>query len=393
MRNQSRLKIDALALVRHPRVGMLPRIVVLISTHIVGGPAKGLLQVIPELRKRGRFEVMLCTFANTKERDSPFLVACRERGIRVVVLRQRYHWDLAPITVLRGLLLERFGSLLQTHGYKESVFGLILRRMTGRPWIAFLHGTTEENLKVRLYHRLNKALVSYADAIVSVSRELADRTVPPRQRRKLIIIENAVEVMSPAALVRTQPVRNAGEAKDWVIGCIGRLSHEKGQALLLEAAGRLVRQGATFTLVFAGDGPDRELLLAKAQGEGVGPHARFLGHVKHMDELYACLDMLVLPSFKEGMPNVILEAMQWQLPIVSTSVGAVPEMLVHGVSALLVRPGDAMALARAIATLMGDREKAVRMGHKAHAVLYPRFSPEKRVERFEALYGRVLEAV
>ncbi|MHB8254070.1 MAG: glycosyltransferase family 4 protein [Acidiferrobacter sp.] len=379
-------------LLHYPRIGTLPRIVVLISTRIVGGPAKGLLQVIPEIHKRGHFEVVLCTFANVGEKDSPFVLACRERGVRVAVLRQRFHWDPAPMVALRALL-EPPGCLLQTHGYKEAVFGLALKRRMQRPWIAFLHGTTEENLKVRLYHRLNQALTAHADAIVSVSQELADRSIRPRHRRKLTIIENAVERVAPVIARTAGRLAEPLETHGWTIGCVGRLSHEKGQALLLTAAGRLKRQGARFSLVFAGDGPDRALLEAKAQAEGVGAHVRFLGHVRSMSEFYAQLDMLVLPSLKEGMPNVILEAMQWQLPIVSTSVGAVPEMLVHGVSALLVQPGDAQAIARAMFALISDHEKARRMGHKACTSLYPRFSPEKRVERFEMLYNRVLESV
>ncbi len=375
----------------YPRIGSLPRIVVLISTRIVGGPAKGLLQVIPELNRRGHFEIVLCTFANVGEKPSPFLLACRELGVRVVVLSQRFHWDPTPISVLRGLL-EPPGSLLQTHGYKEAVFGVTLKRLTGRPWVAFHHGTTEENPKVRFYHTLNRILTQHADAIVSVSRELADRTVAPRHRAKLSIIENAVESPPSTALLGNGTLREKWAVKGCVIGCIGRLSREKGQAILIEAGGRLIRQGALFTFVFVGDGPDRELLVEKAQLAGIGSHVRFLGHVKNTSEIYANLDMLVLPSFREGMPNVILEAMQSQLPIVSTSVGAVPEMLVHGVSGLLVRPGDSLALARAIAALMGDRAKARRMGNKARAALYPRFSPEKRLERFETLYRRVLES-
>ncbi len=379
-------------LARYPRIGTVPRIVVLISTRIVGGPAKGLLQVIPELRRRGRFEVMLCTFAGRKEPDSPFIRAARERGIRVNVLRQRHHWDPGPLKDLRALV-DPPGAIIQTHGYKEAVFGLALKRLSGRPWIAFLHGTTEENLKVRLYHRLDRALTRHADAIVAVSQELASRTLRPRHRSKLTIIENAIERHPQESLVPRRTLREAWQARGWVVGCIGRLSHEKGQAQLIEAAGRLARQGAPFTLVLVGDGPDRDLLQEKAQVEGVGAHVRFLGHVARMDEIYANLDMLVLPSHREGMPNVILEAMQARLPIVSTAVGAVPEMLVNGVSGLLVRPGDPIALARAIAALMSDPEKAARMGRKACEALYPRFSPERRAERFESLYDRVLEAV
>ncbi len=378
-------------LVNYPRIGTLPRVVVLISTRIVGGPAKGLLQVIPELRRRGRFEIVLCTFAGLKEADSPFVLAARARGIKVVLLRQRHHWDLAPLAVLRELVRPP-ATIIQTHGYKEAVFGLAVKRLVHRHWIAFQHGTTRENIKVRLYHRLDRLLTTQADAIVSVSQELADRSVRRRDRKKLTVIENAVEPVPDVSLVPKRALRESWAARGWVIGCIGRLSREKGQALLIEAAGRLLRQGAQFTIIFAGDGPDRDVLQEKAQMEGVSGAVRFLGHVSRINEVFANIDMLVLPSFSEGMPNVILEAMQWRLPIVSTAVGAVPEMLVHAVSAMLVSPGDALALARAIGALMGDPEKARRLGRKAHEALYPRFSPERRVERFESLYSRILES-
>ncbi len=368
-----------------------PRVVVLISTAIVGGPAKGLLQVIPELARRGRFQVVLCTFANRDDPETPFLEACRALGIDVTILRQRFHWDPGPLTVLRALLAPP-GSLLQTHGYKEAVFGVILKRLTGCPWIAFRHGTTEENLKVRLYHRVDRWVSRSADTIVAVSRELGARTVGARERAKVAIIENAVAgevVRDPKA---GQGLRARCEARGLVIGCVGRLSPEKGQNVLLDAAARLWRQGLLFTLVFVGDGPKRDALMVQAQEAGIMGSVRFLGQVARMTEVYAALDLLVLPSFKEGMPNAVLEAMQWRLPIVATSVGALPDMLVHGVSALLVRPGDALAMARAIAGLAQDPDKARRMGAKAHAALYPRFSLERRVQRFERLYDRLLES-
>ncbi|MHB1565346.1 MAG: glycosyltransferase [Acidiferrobacter sp.] len=374
----------------YPRIVARPRIVILISTRLVGGPAKGLLQVIPELVSRRRFEIILCTFANRSERDSPFVKACRERNIDVQVLRQRSHFDYAPLAVLRQMLSPPC-SALQTHGYKEAVFGRLCQRMTGRPWIAFEHGTTEENLKVRLYHRLDRLLVRKADAIVAVSRELADRTIRSADRQRLTIIENAIDCNTLVSRSDGRVLRERWQLAGPVVGCIGRLSREKGQAILIEAAVRLVRQGAVFTLVFAGDGPDRDRLVEQVQRAGISERVRFLGQVRRMAELYSVLDLLVLPSFKEGMPNVILEGMQYGLPIVSTSVGAVPEMLVHGASGLLVRAGDALALARAIAALLSDTDKAHRMGQKAHTSLYPRFSPERRVQRFETLYGKVLE--
>ncbi len=367
-----------------------PRIVVLISTRIIGGPAKGLLQIVPQLLRRQRFDVIVCTFAGIGEPPSPFIQACREKRIPLRVLRQRFHFDWSPLREIASLL-DVPQAAIQTHGYKEAVFGLLARRMSRKPWIAFQHGTTQENLKVRLYHRLDRRVASYADAIVAVSRELADRQVAGSGKSRLCIIENAIEGR-PREFPGRRPVQGPWPADGPVIGCVGRLSPEKGQSLLIAAAGRLAMQHVPFTMVLAGEGPERSRLEGLVAEAGLQERVRFLGQVARIEEVYAGLDMLVLPSFKEGMPNVILEAMQQGLPIVSTRVGAIPDMITDGVSGLLVPAGDVPALVAAMAMLVKNPDHARRLGRGATKSLYPRFSPERRLARFEELYGRVLES-
>ncbi|MDA8389470.1 MAG: glycosyltransferase family 4 protein [Gammaproteobacteria bacterium] len=370
------------------QASLRPRIIVLISTRIIGGPAKGLLQVIPDLLRR-RFDVMVCTFAGIKETPSPFMRACAERRIPLHILRQRFHFDWSPLQEIVGLL-DVPQAVIQTHGYKEAVFGLLARRASGKPWIAFQHGTTQENMKVRLYHRLDRRVTCHADAIVAVSRELADRQVAASVRERLCIIENAID-RRPQGTTGKRPAHGPWPAGGPVIGCIGRLSPEKGHAQLIAAARRLAAQGGAFTIVCAGDGAGRRRLESLVAAAGLQARVRFLGQVARVDEVYATLDMLVVPSLKEGMPNVVLEAMQLGLPIVSTRVGAIPEMITDGVSGLLVPAGDVSALADAMAKLMRDPDGARALGQRARAVLYPRFAPEQRLARFEELYGRVLE--
>ncbi len=367
----------------------LPRIVILISTRIVGGPAKGILQVVPDLQRQGRFDVIVCPFANRGEPESPFIRACRDRKIPLHILHQRFHFDWQPLRDIRGLLnVPR--AVVQTHGYKEAIFGLLARNMSGKRWIAFQHGTTQENMKVRLYHRLDRHITARANAIVAVSRELADRRIGPSGRGRLHIIENAVDKL-PMGRVRDRCTQIAADAVRPVIGCIGRLSPEKGHRELIAAAGILAAQGMDFSLVFAGDGPERPHLEATARAAGLCGRIRFLGHVARVEDLYAELDMLVLPSRREGMPNVILEAMQYGLPIVATRVGAIPEMITDHVSGLLVPAGDHSALARAMGAFLKDVNRARTFGRRARESLYPRFSPERRLARFEELYDGILE--
>jgi len=265
---------------------------------------------------------------------------------------------------------------------------LMLKAMTGCPWVAFLHGTTDENLKVRMYHRLDRQVVRFADRIVSVSKELARRTVPPRYYRKVRIIPNAVDKraydINPFIVASWKRRLNLSSRP--VIVCVGRLSPEKGHKVLLEAAHSLVLTGQEFQLLLVGDGPERAALERLRDRLALKDRVMFLGQRKDMDMVYAAADILVLPSFKEGVPNVVLEAMANGVAIVATRVGGVPEMVRDGKEALLVPPNDAHALRFALERMLRSPERMREFGRAGKRALFPRFSVTRRVERVEHVY-------
>ncbi len=364
------------------------RVLIVISTRVVGGPGKGLIQVIPELNADGRVVPMLHTFKRHDMADTPFLIACREQGIEARVLTQRFNYDPRPLFALARVVREHGVQVIQTHGYKENVFGLLLKLMLRKPWICFLHGTTEENLKVRLYHLLDRVLVRFADRIVTVSQELAKRTVSRRQFHKVRVVENAIvpcKAERNPFLVAGWKARN-GIGKKRVITCVGRLSPEKGHAVLLEAVRRLADTGLVFQLLLVGDGPLRAELEKKCERLRLRNYVRFLGEIKEMDLVYGATDIFVLPSFKEGMPNVVLEAMTHGIAMVVTRVGAVPDMLREGVEAMLVPPGDIMALSRALQHLLMHPQAARTLGQAAKKAVFPRYSVTRRAENLITIY-------
>ena len=366
-------------------------VLVLISTHIVGGPGKGLLQLLPALTANGRVRPILCTFNKVRAADSPFIRACKEHGIPVTVLSQRFNLDPRPYRALRALIAAEDVDIIQTHGYKENVFGYFLARTTGKPWICFMHGTTDENIKVRLYHKLDGFTVRAADRVLSVSHELARRVLPADQAARVTVVDNAIlpRTQLPTRFAVAQWKRQWRIGADPLVSCIGRLSSEKGQDLLLAAAARLRAQGYRFQIVLVGDGPDRLQLTQQCKRLGLDGRAVFIGHQPEVDVVYAASDIVALPSRKEGMPNVVLEAMQHGLPLVAMRVGAVPDMLTDKEHALLVSPGDVDAFARALVRLIDDREYARRLGRAAKAALYPRFSVANRTETMERIYAEV----
>jgi glycosyltransferase involved in cell wall biosynthesis len=128
----------------------------------------------------------------------------------------------------------------------------------------------------------------------------------------------------------------------------------------------------------------------KARRLALSDRVRFTGYRPDVAAIYAATDVLVIPSFSEGIPNVILEAMVQKVPLVATTVGGIPEMIGHQESGLLVAPGDADAIAGSIGWLMDHPEERERLTARAAEIVETRFSMAERMKRIQALYQDVV---
>jgi glycosyltransferase involved in cell wall biosynthesis len=170
-----------------------------------------------------------------------------------------------------------------------------------------------------------------------------------------------------------------------VIGAVGRLSPEKGYHVLLRALCD-VPEGR---LVFVGDGPQRSELEALARGLGIASRVRFEGWVEPPWTARWTFDVLVLPSFNEGFGLVVVEAMLANVPVIATAVGAIPEIVDDGQTGLLVPPGDAYSLARAIMRVLGDASLRAELTRRARTSALERFTTAKMAAEFESLYAEL----
>ena len=146
--------------------------------------------------------------------------------------------------------------------------------------------------------------------------------------------------------------------------CVGRLVPAKGQRVLLEACALLARRGHPLHITLVGDGPDAPALRAFAESSGLAASVHFTGSLTH-DETRARLaeaDVFVLPSFAEGIPVALMEAMATQLAVVSTYVAGIPELITHNADGLLVPCGSVTALADALELLLVDSQLRARLG-------------------------------
>lgn len=340
---------------------MKPRVFISLASSVVGGPGKGLLQFL----RAGGLEccdLVLIDFVTHSGPDSEYATAMRDAGANVVGIVQNKRFDFGLVARAQVVVRREKCQILQSHGYKSHVLCALLMLRTGLPWVAFVHGWTAENPRMEFYKFVETGLVTMATRVIAVSQALEAR-LPCLARWKTTVVPNAVD---PAELsdVTGRDVRReygiASTAK--VAGVVGRLSPEKGQVYFLRALAKAREEIPELVGLVVGDGQDRSMLQGEADGLGLGGAVFFIGHVRRMGDYYRAMDVVVLPSFSEGMPNVALEAMLFGKPLVASRVGGVPEVVVEGETGFMVEAGDTEALSLAMRRILTRLDLGIRMG-------------------------------
>jgi glycosyltransferase involved in cell wall biosynthesis len=365
------------------------RIAALIPSEAVSGPGRQVAALARALQGAG-IECLVIALHRRGRPPSAFAQYLREAGVEHCVVEDGgpVDWRMA----LRvGTVLRRWGpTIVQTHGYKATAVAYLLRRLRlPWPWVGFFHGTTTEDLKDRFYHWVDRRLLGAAERIVVMSH--AQARAFRHCNGRVRIIYNAALAPPPAGnpAERERLAALAGSLGRPIVGVLGRLSPEKGVDLFLDACAVLARKGLAFSALVVGDGPERARLEAHSSGLGLASRVRFLGQVHNVDVVYRKLDLVVLPSRSEGLPNTLLEAMRADVPVVATAVGGVPEAVGTSPAAHLVAAGSAAALAEAMerALTQGDSPEAA----AARRDLASRFSLERRLEAHVELYRDLLD--
>jgi glycosyltransferase involved in cell wall biosynthesis len=226
---------------------------------------------------------------------------------------------------------------------------------------------------------IDNATARLCFAIVAVSDATrADLVRQGYPARRMVTVHNGIEPPPDVAPVRLADGPTVVE--------VARLAAVKGQRTLLEA---LTHVHATAALVgrdLEHGGAYENELRSEAERLGVSDRVVFAGYRDDVPALLAGCDVFCLPSFAEGLPLVVLEAMAQGKPVVATPVGGTAELVVHGETGLLVPPGDADALAAALAELLDDPSAAARMGAAGRARVLAEFSAAAMVERVLGLY-------
>jgi glycosyltransferase involved in cell wall biosynthesis len=366
-------------------------IVHLTASTFHGGPERQMLGLARSLEEDAR-----TAFLSFPEhgRCRAFLNVCRAEGFEAIALEHDSPRFRAVTHEIADILARINADVLLCHGYKANILGRPAARRRGIPAIAVSRGWTDESLRVRLYEWLDRRHLRFMDHVVAVSSAQAEKVRKvgvPTQR--LTTIANAVDpdrFADSDPSYRAKMERYFHGPKKHIVGAAGRLSPEKGFDVFLDAAARVVDVDPSIGFVLFGDGPCRDALQQRLASLGLIGSLVLAGFRSDLDRYIAQLDLFVLPSFTEGLPNVVLEACAAGVGVVATAVGGTPEIIEDGVSGFLVPPGDVDQLAARIDEALENEERLREIAFQGRQRVLESFSFCAQRDGYLALFDAIL---
>jgi len=354
------------------------------------GGAERMAVYLMQSLNRERFEVAAVSMFDRVGSDLEVML--ERSGIPVWHLGKKRGLDPRMYSRIDAALRQFRPRIVHTHRYvlRYVLPVVVYRRIRAK--VHTVHNLAEKEVDApgKLVHRLAFSLGVVPVAIASEVAVSLNR-VYGLTRAPLIPNGISLQAYRSSDMTRTEWRRREGiGVKDVVFVCVGRLTLQKNQRLVLNAFAHMPDVREKGRLLLVGDGEKRRELERQAEALGVGHRVRFLGARTDIPEILSACDLFVLSSSWEGNPLAVMEAMAAGKPVIATAVGGVPEVVVDGATGLLVPPGDIAALGEAMSLLLHDVPRRRQMGRAAAKRAEEQFCVEVMAKRYEELYENLL---
>ena len=371
----------------------LPTVLHVRSSSGLFGADRVVLDLCAELGRAG-YRAVLVPLVEPDGTGAALRAAGQALSLPVRPLHLASRFDLRAAAMLRRLAAAEGALVLHGHDYKSNLL-VHLARAPETSRVATLHGRVGTDWKLRLYESAEARLVRRFDRVICVSAAM--RAAETRGDFVPALVPNGID-LGP---FRDAPARDPelgaslglppGAA---VIGSIGRLSAEKGFAVLLAAAAALAAERPALHVLRVGEGPESGALTALAARLGLADRVHMPGLRTDTPALYRLFDVFCMPSRREGLPLVLLEALASGTAAVVTPVGGIRDVLAAGEGegqpvALTAEPGDAAGLAAAVGRLLDDPALGHRLGQAGQERVAAHFSRTAMARATAALYGEL----
>lgn len=333
--------------------------------------------------------VYVGVFKNLADPHLEIVIAAHNYNLPVKIFPCKGKFDLKTIFEIRNFINQEKIDVIHSHGYKADFYALwatlfkrIKRVATCQNWLSI-------NYKMKFYELLDKLLLHKFNKIIAVSGALKEEIIKNGlSKRKVLIINNGVD------LNRFRPMNNVLDIKKElnlnsdckVIGVISRLVPGKGHIYLLQAIRKLLDTIPNINCLIVGDGPDKKNLQFQVKVLGLEDKVVFTGIRSDIPRILNSIDIFVLPSLKEGMPMALLEAMATKKPVIATNVGAIPTIIDHSKTGLLVEPRSVEDIHNSLVQLLKDDEKANLLARNGFEKVKHEFSSRRMAEEYLKVY-------
>jgi glycosyltransferase involved in cell wall biosynthesis len=280
--------------------------------------------------------------------------------------------------------------IVHTHLFASNMVGRLSAWLAGVPVIiAMMRNTTQ--MMTRLQMMIDRILEPVTTRITVIDKAvqgsvIRDEKIPPP---KIICIHNAID-MAEFTLEQINAMPQRTELKvdrnKFLIGMIAGLSPIKGHSYLLQAMPMVLREIPKANLILVGDGPLRKEIEKEISNLDIAQNVTLLGSRQDIPALASIFDIVAHPSFTGAIPKSILEAMALKKAVVATTLSAYPDVIINGITAILVPPKDPVALARAIVKLYKEPQLRASIGQNACEVVKDYFNYPRMIKELEDLY-------
>lgn len=369
---------------------ILPTICQVLHSLQVGGAEVLAARLARQLRDRYRFLFVCLDHLGTLGEE------LRAEGFPIEVLDRRPGLDWRSTFRLARLLRRERVDLLHAHQYTPFFYALTARWLGRRIPVLFTeHGRHFPDYPRRKRILANRLLLSRRDRVAAVGESVRQAVIANEgiAAERVGVIYNGIDLdaFAKGSQDRDGARREMGvDPDDLVVIQVARLDYLKDHLTAIRALERVAAQCPQVRLVLVGEGPEREKIEADVCQRRLCSHVRFLGLRSDVARLVPAADVFLLTSISEGIPLTLIEAMAAGLPVVSTRVGGIGEIVVEGQTGLLAPSGDDGELAEHIVSLAADAERRHHLGQAGRKRAHALFSEEQMHTSYRGLYEEIL---
>ena len=350
-----------------------------------------ILMIGPSKDVRGGISTVINSYIHSEiaNKYNVILLSSNVDGSRFTKLFQflKSIFNFLWIMILKDIKIVHVHTASRASFYRKSIF-VIFSKIFRKKVILHIHGGEfsifyhEESGLVKQYYI--KRMLYLSDRIIALSKGWEKKLKNILGESGLItIISNAISMPEHINVNKTD-----GNLLITVL-FMGRLNRRKGVYDLIETLNLIVRKMRNVRFILAGDG-DIDKVKQIVSGKGLSPYVVVPGWISNKEQYYKGADIYVLPSYNEGLPMSILEACSYSLPVITTPVGGITEVIEDGVNGFLVQPGDIKILEEKLLFLIRSGELREQMGKAGYEKVKDKFNIDHVVEQIDALYKELL---